>query len=280
MQLVRGRTALLLSISTVLAAGGIVIVRQSARLAGYERLHAQDARALGQLRAALREEQARNRAPAASPAEAEPAPPPGRSSASDRSALAERDASIRQLSRELEQAQAEIARLPAQLQSAVQEKQTAQSSAGEDFQKREQKWRDRLDALRQQLDSARAEAQAARERAASLDADNTKLKSASGTVSAQAAELRQATAGLQDLDRRRDGYLNSIIRRYREITDQFRAMTGTLDSSHGSESASFSGIALSRIQNAISLAEDDLRRLNELNAQAHQLENKLAKQVK
>jgi hypothetical protein len=72
-------------------------------------------------------------------------------------------------------------------------------------------------------------------------------------------------------------YLNSIIRRYREITGQFRAMTGVLDSSHGSDSGSFSGVALSRIQNAISLTEDDLRRLNEMNAQAHQIENKLAK---
>jgi chromosome segregation ATPase len=270
------RTALVLVISAAVVIGGVVIVRQSARLAGYERLHAQDARTIERLSASVRQEQAPPPAPAAS-SRAAPTPPPVRPGAPDTSALAAREATIQQLNRELGEAQAAIALLQAQLQSSGHEKQNVLAVAGEDFQKREQDWRDRLDSFQQQLDSARAEAQAARERAAGLEADNAKVKNESGAGSARAAELRKAMAGLQDLDRRRDVYLNSIIRRYREITGQFRAMTGVLDSSHGSDSASFSGVALSRIQNAISLAEDDLRRLNEMNAQAHQIENKLAK---
>jgi DNA repair exonuclease SbcCD ATPase subunit len=252
------------------------MVRQSARLAAYERQQAEDARALGQLRAAVRPEQARNAAPV-SPSEAGPAASPSRLGAPDTSELAVRDAVIQQLNHELAEAHADIARLQTQPQNSVQEKQEALAAAGEDFQKREREWRDQLDSFKQQLDSARAESQAARERAASLEADNAKIKSEGGAGSTRAAELRKALATLQDLDRRRDSYLSSIIRRYREITDQFRAMTATLDSSHGAESIPFSGIALSRIQNAISLAEDDMRRLNELNAQARQIENKLAK---
>jgi DNA repair exonuclease SbcCD ATPase subunit len=253
------------------------MVRQSARLAAYERQQVEDARALGQLRAAVRPEQARNAAPPVSPSEAGPAASPSRLGAPDTSELAVRDAAIQQLNHELAEAHADIARLQTQPQNSVQEKQEALAAAGEDFQKREREWRDQLDSFKQQLDSARAESQAARERAASLEADNAKIKSEGGAGSTRAAELRKALATLQDLDRRRDAYLSSIIRRYREITDQFRAMTATLDSSHGAESIPFSGIALSRIQNAISLAEDDMRRLNELNAQARQIENKLAK---
>jgi hypothetical protein len=83
------------------------------------------------------------------------------------------------------------------------------------------------------------------------------------------------TASLQSLDRRRDAHLTSITRRYRDITGQFRTMSAMLDSTRDGSSSAFSDAALMRIQNAISLADDDLRQLNELNAQASQLEKKL-----
>jgi hypothetical protein len=51
-----------------------------------------------------------------------------------------------------------------------------------------------------------------------------------------------------------------------------------LDSSHGQQgSNAFSGAALDLIQNTISLADNDLQHLNELNAKAFQLEKKLSK---
>ena len=95
--------------------------------------------------------------------------------------------------------------------------------------------------------------------------------------SARAAELRRVVTSLQDVDRRRDAYLTSIIRRYRDITSQFRAMSGMMDSSRDASSSACSSEALGRIQNTVSQADDDLRQLNELNAQARQLEKKLAK---
>ncbi len=276
MRIANIRSALVPLLSGAVVVGGIVIFRQSARLAAYQRQQAEDARSLGQLRAAVLPEQAPN-APPVSPSEAGPAASPSRRGAPDTSELAMRDAAIQQLNHELAEARADIARLQAQPRNSVPEKQEALAAAGEDFQKREREWREQLDSFKQQLDSVRAESQAARERAASLEADNAKIKNEGGAGSTRAAELRKALASLQDLDRRRDAYLSSIIRRYREITDQFRAMTATLDSSHGAESSPFSGIALSRIQSAISLADDDMRRLNELNAQARQIENKLAR---
>jgi hypothetical protein len=50
-----------------------------------------------------------------------------------------------------------------------------------------------------------------------------------------------------------------------------------LDSSRDSNSSALSAAALTRIQNAVSLADDDLRQLSELNAQVRQLEKKLVK---
>jgi hypothetical protein len=71
--------------------------------------------------------------------------------------------------------------------------------------------------------------------------------------------------------------ITAIARRYRDITSQFRSMSGMLDSSHDANFGAFSSEALTRIQNAISQSDDDLNQLTELNAQARQLEKKLVK---
>lgn len=271
---IRGALALILSVSGI--GGGIVIVRQSARLAEYERRHEADVRAIGQLRAAAQQSQTHVEPPAAPSPEVRPAAPAGRPGAPDDGEIARRDAALEQVNREVSDARTLIANLQEQIQTAAREKQQALASA-DDLQNRERDLRDQLDSLKQQLDSARAESEAARERAAALEADNAKLAKDAGAGSTREAALRRDLTALQDLRRRRDGYLSSILRRYREVTDQLRALTGTLNSSHGAEAAPIDGIALTRIQNAITQAEEDMRRLNELNTQARQIETRLAK---
>jgi chromosome segregation ATPase len=168
--------------------------------------------------------------------------------------------------------------LQAQLTNSSEEREKALASANERHQKEQADFESQLDALKQDLESAQAELQASRQRLAALDADNAKLKSDNSVASARAAEFTRVVAQLQDLDSRRDVYLTSIMRRYRDITSQFRAMSGMLGSSRDSNPTSpFSDAALTRIQSAVSSAEDDLRQLTELNAQARQLEQKLAK---
>ena len=70
-------------------------------------------------------------------------------------------------------------------------------------------------------------------------------------------------------------YLNNILRRYREITEQYRAMSGVLDSRRDREAAPVGSTEIARIQNAIALAEEDLKQIDALNAQAARLEKKL-----
>jgi len=260
--------ALLLTFGVALVASAGIILRQSWRLAALQRQQAADLQSLRELREALGQRELQK-----TPAEAESPAPLGAYQAT----LAKRDVTIEGLNRELGEAQANIKELQAQLSNAIDEREKALASANELHQKEQEDWQSQLDALKQQLDSAQAESQASRQRLAALEADNAKLKSDNGAGSARLAEFARVVANLQDLDSRRDAYLTSIMRRYRDITSQFRAMSGMLDSSRDPKSSPLSDAVLTRIQNDVSLADDDLRQLSELNAQASKLEKKLAK---
>ena len=89
-----------------------------------------------------------------------------------------------------------------------------------------------LDDSQKKLDAAVSESDIARQRAAALEADNAKLKTDAAAVTTRASDVGHIIASLQDLDRRRDVYLTSILRRYRDITGEFRAMSGMLDTGH------------------------------------------------
>jgi hypothetical protein len=110
-----------------------------------------------------------------------------------------------------------------------------------------------------------------------LETDNAQLKSDTTTTNARAAEVSRIISNLQDLERRRDVYLTSILRRYRDLTDEFHAMSGMIDTSHEPGAGACSGAALSRIQSAVTSAEDDLRQMNELSARSQKLEKQLMK---
>ncbi len=264
----RLKFALVVTLSVALVASLAVMLRQSWRLRLLEQQHAADLRSLSQLEAALRRHALQQ-----APAEVEVLPPSGDS----RAALAQRNATIELLNRELSEAQANNMGLQAQLVSAGEEREKALTAADERRQKEVTDLQGQLDSMKQDLESAQAESQGSRQRSAALEAENAKLKSDSGAGATRAADLAHVIAELQDLDSRRDAHLTSIMRHYRDVTSQFRAMSGVLGSSHDSNSSPFNDAALSRIQSAISAADDDLRQLSELNAQARQLEKKLAR---
>ena len=261
--------AVVLTLAVALLVSLGVILSQSRRLAFLERQQATDLQSLRQLMAAVRQREFQK-----APAEVEPPTPPGDYPAT----LAKRNATIERLNRELSEAQANIMGLQAQLLNSREEGEKALASAEERHQKEQADLQSQLDALKQDLESSQAELQASRQRLTSLEADNAKLRSDNSAVSARADETTRLVAQLLDFDSRRDAYLTSIMHRYRDITNQFRATSGMLGSSRDSNSSSpFSDAALTRIQNAISSTDDDLRQLNELNAQVRQLEKKLAK---
>lgn len=192
-------------------------------------------------------------------------------------ALAQRDAALQRLSRELDEARSEISQLQTQLQNSSDERDREVASAKESDKKAQDDLQRQLDELKQQLDSAQADLQASRERVAALEENNAKLRSDTSEAAGRSADTARVVADLEDLNRRREAYLTSIIRRYRDLTSQFRAMSGMLDSGRDPNSSALNGAALSRIQNAVSLTDDDLRQLSDLNARARELEKKLSK---
>ena len=264
----RWRIALVVALSLGLAASLVMTFRQVRQLAELRRQAESDQRALRALREALRQRDLQQ-----IPVDTEDLNPPADQGAT----LARRRATIEQLQRELDDAHASMAQLQSQVTASRDEREKVLTSVNESHRKEQESWQSQVDGLKQQIDSSEAESRALRQRTANLETENTKLKNATGEGSARAAEVARTITDLQDLDRRRDLYLTSITRRYRDITNQFRAMSGMLDSSHDPNSSSFSGAALLRIQNDMSLAEDELRQLNDVNAQARQLEKKLIK---
>lgn len=89
----------------------------------------------------------------------------------------------------------------------------------------------------------------------------------------QSTRLKQVFDDLDALARRREAFMNNIMQRYREATDLFRALSLRLDSMR--DGTATAGNELSRIQNAISLAEEDMRQLRSLHTRAAQLQKDL-----
>jgi chromosome segregation ATPase len=268
MRILRLRTDLELTLGVVLVGALGLILHQYWQLASLRGQRDANLQSIRLLQEALRQHD-QQQAPV--PVEA-PTP-----ASDDRGTLARHAATIQQLNHELSEAHTSAAQFQAQLANSRDEREKALASAEERYRNQQADLETRLDALQQKLDSAEAESQASRQRIRALEADNTKLRNDGSEGSTRAAEFERVAASLQDLDRRRDTYLMSISRRYRDVTSQFRAMGGMLDSSRDASSSACSSEALGRIQNTVSQADDDLRQLNELNAQARQLEKKLAK---
>jgi chromosome segregation ATPase len=125
------------------------------------------------------------------------------------------------------------------------------------------------------VETVRAELSANKSRLTELESASAKWKQESATAGLSAAQLDQTLSELENLFRRRETYLNNILRRYREVTEQYRSLVGVMDSRRDRQSAPVTSPEISRIQNAISLTEEDIRQIHALDAQAQRLEKKL-----
>ena len=274
----RAHLSLAILLAALFAASGAAIW-QTRQLDAARLRESEDSASLKQLRVRLRE--AGLHPPAASvPAPGEPPAPssaPPRASNKAPYLLAQREAEIGHLQRELNETHVALHRLEARAASFDEERAQSAATANDRFTTAQNDSNARLDDLTRQLRAAQNEAQSARQHLADFQAAADKLKSTQSATAAQIAESARLLATLQDLNRRRDGYIASILRRYRDLTEQFRAMSGVLASSRDQNSGALSESGLTRIQSAISQSDDDLRQLNDLNARALQVEKKLAK---
>jgi len=181
---------------------------------------------------------------------------------------------IQRLKLSLADANASIARLESRADEAEAQLQNLrldnQRLAGSEADLKEN-----LAAANQAVDALQKELKSSRDRVSQVEIDYQKLRGQSGGDAQKIAQLQQLATELQGIHQRREVYLNSILRRYKQITEQYRSMSGVLQAQRTDAPAAGSA-DLARIQDSIAMAEEDLRQLNNLNAQALLIQKKMA----
>ena len=130
--------------------------------------------------------------------------------------------------------------------------------------------RQKLEQESQSVAALQARLQTSEERVAQLTAERDKLRSSGAPASkTNTAEQARLEAQLEDITRRRDAYIASVLRRYRELANEYRSFGAAYNAvPNDRDLASKAGPEMTRIQSTIALAEEDLRQLNGLEAQA------------
>jgi chromosome segregation ATPase len=140
------------------------------------------------------------------------------------------------------------------LGAAQRELQTQLAQAGEN-----------LEAARKDVASREQRIQQAEETARKLKADST-------AASQKNSQLLKVLDELEDIHRRREAAANNLYGRYRDLNEFLRSLSLTVQTSNEGSAQT----DLSRIQQLISMADEDMRQLRSLNAQAARANKKLA----
>lgn len=191
------------------------------------------------------------------PAAAEPSHEPAASNDSAR-LLEERTSELAEARKANEGLEAQVKQLEARVQALTQD---AERLAAGEKQLREQ-----MESATARAASLEAELKARDERLQKAELSIRDLRQQTDDRGRRSAVLTKISDDFDDLNRRRDQYMTNVLRRYREVTDLYRTLSLRQEGPRDD---------LSRIQNAISLAEEDMRQLQSLNAQARRLQRDL-----
>jgi chromosome segregation ATPase len=125
------------------------------------------------------------------------------------------------------------------------------------------------------VEAMRAELKGNTDRLVKLEARNRSLIDQNEEFQQTRRRIDRLTQELEGLYKRREDLLSEILRRSRDVSDEYRNLALQLSSFDrgGAEST----LDLSRIQNALSLADEDLRQLRSLDARAARIQSELAK---
>jgi chromosome segregation ATPase len=135
--------------------------------------------------------------------------------------------------------------------------------------------REEADSLRRENASIETELKSKAERADGADAAARRAQTDSAEAKQKVSLVASTLHDLDDLARRRDNYLTSLQRRYRDVNDQLRSLSARLDRYRDSNSAPAISTDLPRLQAVIQASEEDLRQVQTLNAQALRLTQRL-----
>ncbi len=132
--------------------------------------------------------------------------------------------------------------------------------------------KERLAGANRIVEAMQTELKARTERVTQLEIENATLREENRKFNERSSQVVNLMRELDEIGQRRDALLNQIQRRYRDLTDQYRVMAARSDRDGSAAAASAD---LSRLQHTVSVAEEDLRQLNALNAQALRLQQRL-----
>ena len=129
--------------------------------------------------------------------------------------------------------------------------------------------RSQIGEVSKRLEEVQAERAGIDKRVRELEADNGRMREQTSAATQKAGQLSKLMADWQDLAQRQGVYLTNAVRRYRELTDLFRRMPGMVE-------VKGNGPELSRIQSVISMADEDLRQLSDLNVRLGRVQKQIA----
>jgi len=161
--------------------------------------------------------------------------------------------------------------------SAARDASARAEAAAGTMEAEAKKLRGQLDELREDVQSARrvgealqAELQAKSERLVKVETSERLMTDRLARAESAAAKVAGVSKEIEDINRRRELFLVSLLRRYREVSDLYRNFTLNVQTREAAGGGLQAG-DLSRIQTAFQQAEDDLRQLQALNARMAQL---------
>ena len=135
--------------------------------------------------------------------------------------------------------------------------------------------REEIDNLRLMNETVEVELKSKTARAEASDQMASRAQADAGELRQRLNQVTSTLNELSDIARRRDNYLNNLLRRYRDASEQLRSLAARLDRYRDSSSAPSFSTDLPRFQSTVQAAEEDLRQVQTLNAQAQRLAQRL-----
>ena len=134
--------------------------------------------------------------------------------------------------------------------------------------------KERLADVARRMEKLQADLKTQQDAAAQLEAANGRLRQAS----AAAPQASVLISEWQDLSRRRQQYIDHILRRYSELTEHYRTLAGRFDGRTPGDAAIANGAEASRIQSTLAAVEEDVRQLNSLSARMQLVQKRMGAQ--
>lgn len=127
--------------------------------------------------------------------------------------------------------------------------------------------KDQLASAQRVVAAMEAELKSKAVRADQLEESVRRFRDQASGADRRASQIVQVLRQLDEINRRREDTLNALQRRYRDVTDQLRALALRLDTQRDNPTT-VGTTDISRITSAMQSAEEDLRVLTSLNTQA------------